>query len=179
MDIIAENIDSIVIWTAVFVTLIAMYTDLRWRRISNSLTFPAAIIGLVLHSIDSSWDGFLFSLLGLIIGILIFIVPFVFGKMGGGDVKLMGSLGALVGGFGIINIALLTAIAGGILAIVIALYNNKLKDTIYKAWSLIGNIFGSTKDKSSTDSLAKSIKIPYGIAIGGGTFCFFIVGRII
>jgi prepilin peptidase CpaA len=99
--------------------------------------------------------------------------------MGGGDVKLMGALGTLVGGYGIVNIALLTAIAGGFLAIAIALYNNKLKDTFYKAWKLVRNIIGSTEKTSSEDSIAKSIKMPYGLAIGGGTFCYLIVGRII
>jgi len=179
MDIITENIESIITWLVIIVTLIAMYTDLRWRRISNSLTFPAAIIGLLIHSIDSGWDGFSFSLIGLTIGLVIFIVPFVFGKMGGGDVKLMGALGALVGGYGIVNLALLTAIAGGVLAITIALYNNKLKDTIYKTWNLVRNIISTTEKKTSDNIFSKSIKMPYGIAIGGGTFCFLIIGRII
>jgi prepilin peptidase CpaA len=179
MNIITENIDSIVTWLTIIVVLIAIYTDLRWRKIFNRLTFPAAIIGLLLHIVDSGWDGFLFCLIGLTVGLVIFIVPFVFGRMGGGDVKLMGALGTLVGGYGIVNIALLTAIVGGFLAIAIALYNNKLKDTFYKAWILVRNIIKPNDETTSENSIVKSIKMPYGLAIGGGTFCFLIVGRII
>jgi prepilin peptidase CpaA len=179
MNIITENIGSFINWTTIIVVLIAMYTDLRWRKIVNRLTFPAAIIGLLLHIVDSGWDGFLFSSLGLIFGLVIFIVPFVFGRMGGGDVKLMGALGTLVGGYGIVNIALLTAIAGGFLAIAIALYNNKLKDTFYKAWKLIKKITKTADKSTAKNTDTKSIKMPYGLAIGGGTFCYLIVGRII
>lgn len=192
MDIIIEQIDSLVTWITIIVVLIAMYTDILWRKVFNRLTFPAAIIGLALYTLESGWSGLLFSSIGLILGLVIFIVPFVFGKMGGGDVKLIGALGALVGGYGIINIILYTAITGGVLAVVIASYNKKLKDTMLRALKLVGHIIKSVRDLvlvgniikptdelSPKDTDTKSIKMPYSLAIGGGTFCLLIFGRII
>lgn len=179
MNLITENFDNVITWLTIITVLIAAYTDLRWRKIFNKLTFPAAIIGLLLHSVDSGWEGFLFSSLGLAIGIVIFIVPFVFGKMGAGDVKLMGAIGALVGGYAVLNIALLTTIFGGAIAVFIALYSDELRETFYKTLRLIKNIFGKSKKEFTEVNASKSIKMPYGLAIGGGTICFLIIGRII
>ncbi|HPZ64409.1 MAG TPA: prepilin peptidase, partial [Bacillota bacterium] len=75
----------------------AVYFDLTRRRIPNYLTIPAMVWGLLSYAVDSGWTGLWESLLGLLAGIGIFVIPFLLGGMGGGDVKLMGAIGALTG----------------------------------------------------------------------------------
>ena len=54
---------------------------------------------------------------GLLTGIIVFLPAYLIHKMGAGDVKLMGLAGAFTGVKGILVIALLTMLAGGMLAL--------------------------------------------------------------
>ena len=61
------------------------------------------------------------AVLGWLLGVAIFFVPFALGGLGGGDVKLLGALGAWLGPSGIFWAALYTGVAGGVMAIITAL----------------------------------------------------------
>src|ERR1051325_7898669 len=93
------------------------FFDLRARRIPNFLTFPAVIFGLVIN-LSRGWDGFWFSLKGLGLGLLLLLLPYVFGGMKAGDVKFLAAIGAFVGAAGIVRIFLLTVLCYPLLAIV-------------------------------------------------------------
>ncbi len=58
---------------------------------------------------------------GMALGIGIFILPYLVGGMGAGDVKLMGAVGAVLGPGGVFMAFLATALAGGILALLVML----------------------------------------------------------
>ena len=49
-------------------------------------------------------------------------MPFALGGLGGGDVKLLGALGAWLGVTNVVWLALYTGVAGGVLALVVALW---------------------------------------------------------
>ncbi|MBV1770150.1 MAG: A24 family peptidase, partial [Candidatus Desulforudis sp.] len=57
------------------------------------------------------------SLQGFPLGVAIFVIPFAMGGIGGGDVKLMGAIGALKGWAFTLEAALLTAVWGGVIAL--------------------------------------------------------------
>jgi prepilin peptidase CpaA len=105
---------------AIGVGLVACVTDLRSRRIPNILTFGAAAAGLVYGGVTGGWSGLGGAALGWLIGSVAFIVPFALGGLGGGDVKLLGALGAWLGPAGAIWVALYTGIAGGVMALAVA-----------------------------------------------------------
>src|SRR5437868_4142363 len=79
-------------------TAIAAYTDIRYRKIYNKLTFPllglAPLIQLAVHG----WAGFGSSLLGgvSVAGALLLLSLFAGRGLGGGDLKLLVALGALL-----------------------------------------------------------------------------------
>ncbi len=70
------------------VLIICAITDLRQRRIPNLLTYPTIISALLAYSFIGGWDGFLFSLGGMAFGFALFLLPYLLGGMGAGDVKL-------------------------------------------------------------------------------------------
>lgn len=99
---------------------IACWTDLRTRRIPNILTFSAAGAGLAFHAFFSG-SGPLTALAGWLTGVLIFSPLFLLRGMGAGDLKLLGALGAWLGPLMAVRIGLWSALAGGVLAIAVAL----------------------------------------------------------
>ena len=79
------------------ILIIASIYDLKYQKIPNLLNFSLALVALIFHTIFSGLDGLLFSGGGLLLGIALFIPPYIFGGMGAGDAKLMGAVGAVVG----------------------------------------------------------------------------------
>jgi prepilin peptidase CpaA len=63
------------------------------------------------------WTGGLVALGGAAVGFAVFLVFYLLGGMGGGDVKLMAGFGALLGAGRLLEAALWTAGIGGILAV--------------------------------------------------------------
>jgi len=83
---------------AALVFLIAGATsDYRSRRISNRLNGAAVTVGIALHCTLGGLDGLLFALSGFGIGLLVLILPFVAGMIGGGDVKFAAAAGTFLG----------------------------------------------------------------------------------
>ena len=90
-------------------TIAAMVTDLRSRRIPNWLTVSAFVVGIVFHTVVMGWQGTLFALGGFAVGFGVLFVLWSIGGGGGGDVKLMGALGAWLGAKLTIVVFLLSA----------------------------------------------------------------------
>ncbi len=111
---------------AVAIALMACVTDLRSRRIPNVLTFGGALAALVFHTASTGSAGLLTSFAGWGLGVVFFLLPFVLGGLGGGDIKLLAALGAWLGPGLTLWMAIYTGIAGGVLALVVALSRGHL-----------------------------------------------------
>lgn len=149
---------------AILVGCIAVIWDLRYRKIPNWLTLPAVIIGFVLFTIynPSRWY---FSLLGILLGLLVFLFPYLLGGIGAGDVKLLMALGAIFGPVLLVWIMLFTGVAGGVISIIQMLKNFGFKETRQKlSLFLLGITNGSTYKLSNQNDQKKDY-IPYGLAI--------------
>lgn len=158
------------------VLIISSITDLSQRRIPNLLTGPTIFIALLIYCLISGLDGFLFSLRGLAVGLVIFLVPYLLGGMGAGDVKLMSAVGAVLGVSHTLVALLFIAIAGGLIALGMMLYRGILKQTLLKIFvSLMflgvhndASLLKVKKDECTQDG------IPYAVAIASGVCLFFI-----
>jgi prepilin peptidase CpaA len=76
-----------------FVVAVAV-SDLLWRKIPRQFTVAAFLAGLAFHAIHG---GFASSVLASMIATVIAIAFFRVGAIGGGDVKLIICLGAILG----------------------------------------------------------------------------------
>ncbi len=171
--------DRVILVISVVLIVVAVYTDIRWRLIKNSITLPAIVIGLLLNILGSGWQGLLHSLIGFWVGAGLMMIPFLFGQMGGGDIKLMAALGTLLGGHSILNIFFYTTIAGGVLAVIVIIARGELASTLKRIWQLLKSILIARAPAAGLAQFDKSTKIPYGLAIGAGTFCFLLAGKVI
>ncbi len=76
---------------------VAMLLDLRSRRLPNLLTVPFFLAGVTVHTVATGLPGLGFALGGFGVGFGILLVLWLIGGGGGGDVKMMGALGAWLG----------------------------------------------------------------------------------
>ena len=65
---------QLILLTPLLVT--AIYTDLRWSRIPNWLTFSAMVVGIAGQAWTGGLHGALFSVAGLSIGLGLFLLPY-------------------------------------------------------------------------------------------------------
>jgi prepilin peptidase CpaA len=168
--------------------LFAVYSDIKYKKIPNKLTIPISIFGMIFWTIYSKLDGLQFSLGGLIVGLLVFIIPFALGGMGAGDVKLMAAVGSLMGWKLTVYSALLTAIAGGIIVIGYTIYKGYFikmirnfgtvlhKKILYYAYLITHNEKIMMRFRALRDEKPNFEKtyIPYGVAIAIGTLTVLI-----
>lgn len=158
-----------IILTFLLVIIAAVY-DYRSRRIPNLLTMPAMVAGLALNACLSGGTGLEQSLLGLLLGVGLLLIPFAIGGMGAGDVKLLAAVGALNGPHFVLFTCIYGAIAGGVMAVVLLLLKGR-------AQAVFANVVSTLVIPGQ--SLAKTnLGIPYGIAIGIGALITWYLGVI-
>jgi prepilin peptidase CpaA len=105
------------VWIAILVGLAATVDDLARRQIANWIPIAALAGGLGWQIGQNGWRGALTALYGAAAGFAVFLIFYLLGGMGGGDVKLMAGFGALLGAGRLLEAALWTAGVGGILAV--------------------------------------------------------------
>lgn len=94
MDAGRIGIDALLL----LILLGATVTDFAQGKIYNALTYPAVGCGFVLNvAVQPSGVGLLSSGLGFTIAFLPMLFGFLAGGIGGGDVKMMGAVGAFLG----------------------------------------------------------------------------------
>ena len=92
-----QNLDLVVAIAALAFTGTATYFDLKFRKIPNGLTVSAFAAGLIFHLVTQGASGLGLAMGGFAAGFLPLLVLWLIGGGGGGDVKLMGALGAWLG----------------------------------------------------------------------------------
>jgi prepilin peptidase CpaA len=122
---------------ALSVASVACVFDLRTRRIPNWLTFGAAVVALVFHFVTRGASGVEQGVGGWATGVAFLVVPYLLGGMGAGDVKLVGALGAWLGPGDAFWLAVYTAIAGAIMALVVGAWHGYLRRAWNNIWLLL------------------------------------------
>ena len=111
--------------------------DLHTRRIPNVLTLGITAFGLIVAAAHFSALSPTEALLGFAAGLALMLPGHVIGATGAGDVKLFAALGTLLGPRGIVMAFFYTALAGGALAIIVALRRQLLRQTVERATTLV------------------------------------------
>ena len=143
---------------------VAVYTELKESRIPNWLTLSGMGMGLLIGYLHGN-VVFISSLGGLAIGFGFMFIFYMFNGVGGGDVKLMGAVGTLLGAE-MVKLALFyTTFIGAFLAVMIVIWRKDF-------WLRIGQgfrqaMFWRKENKEQVVKLAP-VTVPYGIAIATG-----------
>ncbi len=153
-----------------FLLIIATFSDLRFQKIPNWLTFSAIILALSSNTVINGQSGFLFSLKGLAMGIGLLIPFYIIRGMGAGDVKLMGAVGSFLGTKHVFVAFLMTALAGGVYALVALASKKNLADALKRYWFIIKSFLLMGKlTYVPPKEMEKMFRLRYGVAIATGT----------
>jgi prepilin peptidase CpaA len=156
-------------WTAALVIGAggaATVIDVRKRRVPNVLTLGVASTGLVLAMAGVSPVTIGGALGGLVLGLALLLPAHVFGATGAGDVKLLAAFGALLGPADVFDAFLRAAILGGVMALGVALWRGRLRETVYGTAMLV-----TTHSRAATALIehpAANNRFPYAPAIACG-----------
>lgn len=144
--------------------------DMKSRRIPNFITLPALACGLAVHALTEGWAGLLTSTTAALICGAVFLVFYLAGGMGAGDVKLMAAIGGIAGVTHSMSLLVLTALAGGVMAVVLALVRGRLKQTLFNMMAIVTHhrSEGLTPHPEFNVSNAAGLRLPYGVAIAAG-----------
>jgi prepilin peptidase CpaA len=153
----------------VTVLAVCVVTDVRSRRIYNSIIFPTLLTAFVLHVWEAGWSGLGFAAGGFAVGLGLLLVPYLMGGIGAGDVKLLALVGALKGASFVMAAALSMALCGGIMALFILMLRRDswawVRWMVTFIYSLRHGVLLSAKGESA----GLKTTYPYGVAIASGT----------
>jgi prepilin peptidase CpaA len=149
----------------------ATVIDLRTRRIPNALTAAMTGIGIAMAATGVSGVSVAGAFVGFAIGLLLMLPGYGLGATGAGDVKLMAAIGTIVGPALIVSAFFCTAIAGGVLAVIVAIRRRRLAATLTGTGRLMG-----AGGRQQIQTATASNKFAYGPAIAAGSVIAMLLG---
>jgi prepilin peptidase CpaA len=145
---------------------LAAAIDLRTRRVPNPLTASLTASGLVFAAAGISGLSVSASILGCVLGLALMLPGHLFGATGAGDVKLFAAAGALIGPAPIVTAFFYTALAGGLLALIVAVRRQRLQRTLNGAVKLVAT---AAANSSAIAGPLENNRFAYAPAIAVGT----------
>jgi prepilin peptidase CpaA len=162
--------------------IVAAITDVRRHRIPNWLTFGGAAFGVLYAAAVpfAPGQGVMWSLYGLLLGLVIALPLYVLRAMGAGDVKLIAMSGAFLGLSHIVPAVLCVFIVGGVAAIGFAVMHRvagRMIANIAQAMHtmLVAAVVGTRPVADTTASVGK---LPYGVSIAVGTIGYIVAKQL-
>jgi prepilin peptidase CpaA len=170
--------DSVTPWAVMSLLAVATATDVRSRRIPNWLVLPFLAGGFLTSGYQCGWTGLAISLKGAGLAVLVTGVLCFLRGLGMGDLKLLAAIGAWIGPSQVATALAVTAIAGGIMAVVWAAASGNLRQSLDGASDLlVGFRKRGLRPHERLQLGNPSVRgMPYAPAIAVGTiFSFFTV----
>jgi prepilin peptidase CpaA len=168
------------IWVVTITLVFAAVIDGLKLKVPNWITFPMIVSGWIYSAAFSpyaGWEGLLFSLVGTAVGLALLLPAYAIGGMGAGDVKLLAGVGAWVWGTVTLYAFAVSALVGGVLAVVMVLVGKGWRKHQSQFWVICSEILTvRNPDKLATIAAERKpsmMLLPYGIPIAIGTIAYF------
>jgi prepilin peptidase CpaA len=158
--------------TTIFL-LTCCITDFRIRRIPNVVSVSAILVGTGLNGYLFGLSGVVSSVVGLFLMLALLLGPFALGGIGGGDVKMMGAVGALTGPT-VAGLSLTAGLLiGGVVMVVHLARIGRLREKCLSTYRILvaALLTRSAEPLRLSGQGAESVSLPYSIPLALGTLC--------
>jgi len=167
---------SLIVLAAVLVA--AGVSDLAWGKVFNRLTYPATAVGLALGAAQGAadggaWDGLVDHVLGFAFGFGVLFIPYLLGGMGGGDVKLMGVVGAFLGweSEGALHAVFYSFLVAAGIGVILMIWRGETRRVLRRLWLAV-RILPLPKAGMRDAVPVDTLRVPFGFAVCVGTLWF-------
>jgi prepilin peptidase CpaA len=174
---------------AILVTVAAGY-DIRYRRIPNWLVLAGILTGFIWNVYSAPGGAGLGSQVGsglgraaagLGLGFILYFPLYLLRARGAGDVKLLAAVGCITGAWTCFWVFLLTAVLGGIIALILLLFRGRVRQTFFNVGWIVKDIASLRAPYKSNEELdvttTKGMRLPHGAMIAVGAFALVLILR--
>jgi prepilin peptidase CpaA len=144
--------------------VLAAASDLAFGRIFNGLTVSFGVAAIIYAGMNHGLSGVGASLLGILVGFLLYSWMFWLRVLGGGDVKLLMAFGAWGGTRYTLDVALLGIMLGGVMAVFWLAMKGKFGGFVRKAQRFIMSLVVRELEVEKFE-IDRRITMPFGIPI--------------
>ena len=141
--------------------------DLYTRRVPNLLTFGVTVLGVTCAAVGITGLSIVSALGGFALGLALMLPGHLIGATGAGDVKLFAALGTLLGPSRTGSAFVYTALAGGVLAVIVARRRRRLRATMERTATLVSS---GGRNVAEIESTSQNNRFAYAPAIALGAF---------
>ena len=158
--------------------------DIRSRRIPNWLTLSGILLGLGLNALLAypyPLEGLKYSGLGMLFAFAVYFVLYLIHAMGAGDVKLMAAVGAILASpSGWFRLFIVTALIGGMFAVVLLLAKGRVRKTFWNVAYLVNELGHARAPYMTHEELdvksPKAVTLPHGFTVAVSCLIFVVGG---
>lgn len=142
-------------------------TDWRSYRIHNRVVVPFFLLGLGVNCLRSGWPGLLSALMGAAVMLLLFPL-FALRVLGGGDVKALMAIGAMVGVPAAAEALVCSLLGGGAAALWVVLVRRNPADRLRQllAYGKHCMLFQRLEPYDGEAAPGGGFRFSFGIALG-------------
>jgi prepilin peptidase CpaA len=164
-------------WLVTITLVVAAVIDGYKLKVPNWLTLPMIASGWIVNTALFGWEGLGWSLGGTVVGLALLLPAYAIGGMGAGDVKLLAGVGAWVGVTITLYAFCVSALVGGVIAVLMVIYRRAWTKHYYQFWMIWHEVL-AIRDPEQLSTIAAERKssmllLPYGIPIAIGTIAYF------
>ena len=161
------------VWVLAFAVAAAV-GDAVWRKIPNKFVLTGLLVGLVYNAFHHQ---FLSALIGCGLGFAVGLALFYFGAIGGGDVKLLMALGALLGYHSWIVAMEVSILTAGLIAAVQVFRRRAARQVVHNMGEIARELMLARFKPHPVINVgnAAMIRAPFGVAAAVGTFAALLV----
>ncbi|OEU53551.1 MAG: hypothetical protein BA871_07100 [Desulfuromonadales bacterium C00003096] len=171
-----QSADSIVLAASSFLFLICI-SDTLFSKIPNLFNLALLLFAFGYHYHQSGLAGISLAFFGLLAGLALFLLPFIMGGMGAGDVKALAALGALLGPSTILQVFIYTGLCGGVMGLLQCIFVPQLRRNCI---SWIRNLrAGLLPTRSEVERSGQTLRFPYAAAIAFGYYAYISWGGLL
>ncbi|HZL57926.1 MAG TPA: A24 family peptidase [Bryobacteraceae bacterium] len=164
----------------ILVSVAAVY-DIRYRRIPNWLVLAAIVAGFTWNALSSGGPGLGRAAAGLGLGFVLYFPLYLIRGRRAGDVKLLAAVGAITGPGNCFWVFLLTAILGGLIALVVVMIHKRASHTFFNVGWIVRDLLRFKAPYKSSEELDvtsdKGLRVPHAAMMAVGACAFILIAQ--